>query len=118
MLRLEDLSHKISTVGGDTFLRGFPSGYFKSSSYWGANLEFRTRPWRFTPYLLVGFATFVDFGDAFSDRQDLGLNGSTGGGLRVMIPQINRAVFRADVGFPVGAPGLGSSTTLQFEQVF
>jgi hypothetical protein len=119
-LRIKELGRTISTVGGNNFLRGFPSGAFQGFSAWGANAEIRTRPWRLTSYVLLGGAAFLDFGDAFNDPNDLlfrKVHKSAGFGLRLLFPQISTFTTRLDVAFPIDEI-YGPSTTFQFQQAF
>ena len=119
-LRVEDLSRTVTTVGGNNFLRGFPSGAYQGASTWGTNVEIRSRPWRLTPYLLIGGATFFDMGDAFNGAEELlfrKVHKAAGLGIRVLLPQISALTARFDVAFPIDEI-YGPSTTFQFQQAF
>src|ERR1700722_2201722 len=63
--RYENYRNAQSTLGGDTRLRGYPSGAFIGSDFFAANLEYRSRP---VELLSVDFAgvAFVDSGTAFN----------------------------------------------------
>jgi outer membrane protein assembly factor BamA len=116
--RWRDLSRAIDTLGGDTFLRGYPSGYFQGNSSWSGNVEFRTRSFSITRFFLVGASTFFDFGNTIASPEEARhLHYSTGLGLRVLIPQVNRDLLRVDVGFPL-ADRLSPSFVIQFAQAF
>jgi hypothetical protein len=63
---------------------------------------------------------FWDMGDAFNGMQNFHLKHGFGGGLRVLLPQLDRSVFRVDVGFPLdpSVPGAQSTIIAQFRQAF
>jgi hypothetical protein len=94
-------------LGGDDRLRGYPTNFFVGKDSFSYNVEFRSRPIELYSCELGGVA-FYDVGDAFgADRfvpyQSLGI------GLRAVFPWLDRAVLRADLGFPIKRP-LDSST--------
>jgi hypothetical protein len=110
-----------STLGGDTRLRGYPSGRFRGEDLIAFNAEYRSRPFEVLK-AQIGGALFFDSGAAFDGFSDLRLGTvhspkagapaldprllasggmSTGFGLRIFLPQINRIVIRADWGFPL-----------------
>ncbi len=74
-----------------------------------ANLEIRTRPIELLTCQFAGVA-FLDSGDAFqgihalTPAQSLTPYQSVGVGLRALFPQLDRTVFRADVGVPFEHP--------------
>ena len=89
-------------LGGDDRLRGYPTNFFVGKDSFSYNVEFRSRPIELYSCELGGVA-FYDVGDAFaSDRfvpyQSLGI------GLRAVFPWLDRAVLRADLGFPLKRP--------------
>ncbi|WP_437730992.1 hypothetical protein [Sorangium sp. So ce1335] len=87
-------------LGGDTRLRGYPTGAFIGEDVLSANLELRTRPLEIWSCQIAG-AAFFDAGDAFDGYDDLRLKQSAGFGIRALFPQLNRIVMRADWGFPL-----------------
>jgi hypothetical protein len=92
-----------STLGGDTRLRGYPSGMFIGQNFFAANLELRSRPVEiFT--VQVGGVLFFDTGDAFDSLATFRLKHGAGFGLRLLFPQLERTVTRIDWGFPL-TPG-------------
>jgi hypothetical protein len=91
-----------SFLGGNSELRGYPSRYFAGKDYVTTNLEYRTRSFEIGSILLGGVA-FYDVGDAFNGFDRLDPKQSVGGGLRIVFPQIERAVLRLDVGVPIMA---------------
>ncbi len=99
-------------LGGDTRLRGYPSSGFQKSfsgaTYFAANLEFRTAS---VDILTAqsGLAAFYDVGHAAGSFAELSPHQSVGLGLRILFPQADRTVFRADWAFPLN-PVAGQST--------
>jgi len=55
----------------------------------------------------VGAAAFYDVGDANDDVHRFHLKQDTGVGVRILFPEFDRVVFRADWGFPL-SPGYAS----------
>lgn len=90
-------------LGGASRLRGYPSSSFRGEDTFVANLEIRTRSIEILSCQIAG-VLFVDAGDSFDGFEKFELKRSAGFGLRAMLPQINRVVFRADWGFPLHAP--------------
>jgi hypothetical protein len=112
-----------SFLGGDTQLRGYPSSFFVGKDTVTSNLEFRTMPVEVLHAAQLGGALFYDVGDAFDGWNNLRPAQSTGFGIRTLFPQLDRLVFRADVGFPVGEsahlPGVAPwSFFIAFGQAF
>jgi hypothetical protein len=130
-------------TGGDDRLRGYPSNFFFGKDTVFFNLEFRSRPVEILKAQLGG-VLFYDVGDAstrffcFTDGSDRGGSGlgcrgfdpkqSLGFGVRALFPQVNRAVFRFDLAFPLKRgpfPETGITTVVDpvgfyfaFEQAF
>ena len=69
------------------------------------NLELRSRALEIKT-VLVGAALFYDVGGAFDGFAKLQTYESAGAGLRVLFPQLDRLVFRVDVGVPLAPAGL------------
>jgi hypothetical protein len=67
-----------------------------------SNLEFRTQPVLLLHTLELGGDLFYDVGAAAFGFTNLHPKQSVGFGLRALFPQLDREVFRVDVGFPVG----------------
>lgn len=112
-------------LGGDGRLRGYPTNFFSGKDYVVGNFEYRTRPVEILS-CQVGAVLFYDVGDAMDGFESLRVKQSLGGGLRVLLPQFNRAVFRADIGFPMdrgpfsagGKPVDPFNFYVAFEQAF
>jgi hypothetical protein len=88
-------------LGGEDRLRGYPTRFFQGKDLVAMNLEFRTRPVELASCHFGG-ALFYDAGAAFAGFDRLDPAQSVGVGLRAVFPQIDRAVLRFDVGFPIG----------------
>lgn len=101
--RYRNYLNRQTVLGGDTRLRGFPSRFFQGSDFWVYNLEYRTRPLRLAS-LYFGGALGYDVGDVFDGFGSFRPKQGIGVGLRVLIPQLNRIVFRADLGIPLTRP--------------
>ncbi len=136
--RYRNYLNDYSTLGGDTRLRGYPSGTFSGKDLIVFNAEYRSRAFEVLK-AQIGGALFFDSGAAFDGLSNLRLGGdakrpneaqiqATGGlaagfGVRVFLPQINRIVIRADWGFPL-ARGYGErdsfpgELTVTFGQAF
>ncbi|HEX8793630.1 MAG TPA: BamA/TamA family outer membrane protein [Polyangiaceae bacterium] len=105
-----------SYLGGDTMLRGFPSHQFAGKNLFATNLEYRT-PHVDLASILLGLAAFYDVGDAFDGFDHFDAKHSVGFGMRAVFPQVERAVMRFDVGFPIETQGFGgASFQLAFHQ--
>lgn len=114
-------------AGGDDRLRGYPSNFFFGKDAIFYNFEFRSRPVQIMN-LQLGLAAFYDVGDATTAWHRLRPKQSVGVGLRTLIPQLNRIVFRLDFAFPMDRgpfPETGSNAPVDpfgfyfaFEQAF
>jgi hypothetical protein len=87
-------------TGGDDRLRGYPSNFFFGKDAVFYNLEFRSTSVEILKCAFGGVA-FYDVGDAAQGFDMLHAKQSVGFGLRALFPQVNRAVFRADLAFPL-----------------
>jgi hypothetical protein len=108
-----------SVLGSTTRLRGFQNAAERGFNYVVGNLEFRSRPIDIFSAQLGG-VLFYDVGDAFDTYSELGLRHGVGGGIRFLAPQLDRDVFRIDVGFPVPLDAPRGETTIiaTFGQAF
>lgn len=98
--RYRNYMNKLNQLGGEARLRGYSTGEFIGADALAANLEFRTLPVEIWSVQLAG-AAFFDVGDAFNGWDDLRVKQSAGFGLRLLFPQLDRTVMRADWGFPL-----------------
>jgi hypothetical protein len=121
--RVQNYLNALSSLGGDTRLRGYPAADFLGSDLLSANLEYRSRPFEIFS-VLIGGAAFFDTGDAFSAFSQMRLKHAIGVGTRIEFPQVQRTVLRVDWGFPLTlGPGLPTRSwpgdvTLTFGQAF
>ena len=98
--RYRNYLNRRSQLGGETRLRGYPTAALLGADVISANLEFRTRPLELWSVQLAGVG-FFDAGDAFDTFEELRVKQSAGFGLRLLFPQLDRSVMRADWGFPL-----------------
>lgn len=98
--RYRNYLNRRTRIGGETRLRGYPTEAFIGEDVLVANLEFRSRPAEIWSCQLAG-AAFFDTGDAFDRFDEMRLKQSAGFGLRLLFPQLERVVMRADWGFPL-----------------
>lgn len=114
-------------IGGEDRLRGYPLGGAElagGESQRGAdvfvmNVEFRTRGVDILS-AQCGLAAFYDVGDAADSLSELDTKQSVGLGLRILFPQLDRYVLRADWAMPL-SPGydpLPGGLFVTFEQAF
>lgn len=116
-----------SSLGGDGRLRGYPTSFFNGKDSVVYNLEYRSTPVELLK-AAIGGTLFYDAGDAMQGFDKLRPKQSVGFGVRVLLPQINRLVFRADFAFPMNRgpfPETNTSTKvdpfgfyLSFDQAF
>lgn len=111
-----------STLGGDSRPRGYPSGAFIGKDVVAATLEYRSRAAQILGCQLGG-AVFFDAGDAADGFDKMRIKQSAGFGLRVLFPQFDRVVMRADWGFPltrgvVPTGGFPGDIVVTFRQAF
>lgn len=120
--RYRNYLNKLSTLGGSSRLRGYPTQALLGKDFVTANFEFRSRPVEILACQLGG-ALFFDAGDAFDGWGDFRPKQSVGFGLRILFPQLDRTVLRADWGFPVtrgykDPDGFPGDLVVTFKQAF
>lgn len=106
-------------LDGTNRLRGYATNAAIGASWIASNLEFRTRPVQIFSTQLAA-VVFQDIGDAFFEFDELQLKQGVGFGIRFLAPQLDRDVFRFDVGFPMplDTPGGDVSFVASFGQAF
>ena len=106
-------------LGGTNRLRGYENAAEVGAHFIVSNLEFRSRPVDIFSLQLAG-VLFYDVGDAFDDFSDIVFRHGAGAGIRFLAPQLDRDVFRVDLGFPVpfDAPGGEVTVITTFGQAF
>ncbi|MFO0549030.1 MAG: hypothetical protein U0271_11625 [Polyangiaceae bacterium] len=122
--RFANYLNKRSTIGGESRLRGYPSGAYRGENVIAANLEFRSRP--FDVYTIqLGATAFFDTGAAWDRGEHLALRPSVGAGFRLVFPQLERTVMRIDWALPLALdPSVGVTSIfpgrflVTFEQAF
>ena len=117
--RYRNYLNRRTSLGGDNRLRGYPAGAFPGSDLVTANVELRTTSIDIFS-AQVGAAAFYDVGDAADAVRLFNLKQSAGVGLRILFPEFDRIVFRADWGFPL-SPGyqpLPGAFFVSFAQAF
>ncbi|HEX3594395.1 MAG TPA: BamA/TamA family outer membrane protein [Polyangiaceae bacterium] len=117
--RFDNYLNPTQSLGGTTRLRGYRTLAFVGPNVVVMNAELRTRSIEIL-HVYVGAVAFYDAGDAFRSFTTMKLRQGAGGGLRFAFPQIQRAVFRLDLGVPLNAsdPDAETSIVAQFEQAF
>jgi hypothetical protein len=119
--RYRNYLNRQTFLGGDGRLRGYPSSYFVGKDLIAYNFEFRSRPLEILSCQL-GAAAFYDVGHVANGWSRLHPRQSIGVGFRVLFPQLDRIVFRGDIGFPMTRqldPGVPPFTaSIAFEQAF
>lgn len=98
--RWNDRQNAFFTIGSDNGLRGFRINEFAGQRLTGTQIEFRSLPkaiWVFR----VGGVVFYDVGSAASSFSQMTLHHDAGIGLRSLIPQTSRELFRFDLAFPL-----------------
>jgi len=98
--RYRNYLNAFTFTGGNDRLRGYPSNYFFGKDTIFYNLEFRSTSVEILKCQLGGVA-FYDVGDAAQGFNMLRAKQSIGTGVRILLPQLNRMVFRADIAFPL-----------------
>jgi len=117
--RFDNYLNPTESLGGTTRLRGYRTEAFVGPNVVVGNAEIRSRSVEIL-HVYVGAVAFYDVGDAFHSFATMQLRQGAGGGLRFAFPQIQRAVFRIDLGFPLTPNDPDAETTVvaQFEQAF
>jgi hypothetical protein len=111
--RWHDTQNSYYVIGSDSGLRGYNVNQFRSARSDSSRraigqLEMRTVPvpwWVFR----VGAVAFYEVGGVAESLQHINLYNDVGFGLRALIPQTSRELFRFDLAFPLQAtPGTGA----------
>ncbi len=106
-------------LGGDSRLRGYAVGAFQGASELALSAELRTTSIDLFSAQL-GAAAFYDAGDANDEVRRFQLKQGAGLGLRVLFPEFDRIVLRADWGLPLssGYKTLPGALFVSFGQAF
>jgi len=103
--RWHDTQNQFFTIGSDGGLRGYAINQFYGDRRFAGQLEARSVP---VPWwvLRVGAVAFYEAGGSANSFGEMTLYQDVGIGVRTLIPQTSRELFRFDLAFPlVGAPG-------------
>ncbi len=98
--RYRNYLRAVTYEGGDGRLRGYPSKYFFGKDSVFYNVEFRSTGLDVLK-VQVGGVAFYDAGDAAQGFDMLRAKHAVGAGVRILFPQLNRQVLRADVAIPL-----------------
>lgn len=106
--RYQNYLRDLASLGGDGRLRGYAAsdtevrGSLRGSDLVAMNLEFRSRGVDVLSFQ-CGVAAFYDVGATAARFDSLALKHSAGFGLRLLLPNFDRTVFRADWAFPLNS---------------
>src|SRR5262249_54247386 len=92
--------------GGDTGLRGYAVNQYTGRARFLGHIEARTRPLRIL-FTRIGAVAFWDAGDAAPVIGDFSIKHGVGGGVRIVIPQLDPLVILADWAFALNGPAPG-----------
>ena len=100
--RWRDTINTPVSLGSTTGLRGFIADAFlvPGGDLLRTNIEYRSPP-ASSALARVGLVTFYDGGSVHRNINELNWRHSVGTGIRVLFPQLNRSVFRLDIGVPI-----------------
>lgn len=117
--RYENYLNPLVSLGGLDRLRGYRPQAFFGPNAAVVNVELRSPPIQVLS-VQVGSALFYDVGDTGIDLDHIDLRHGVGYGLRFAFPQIQRSVFRIDLGIPLNFSDryANPSIVAQFEQAF
>ena len=103
--RWHDTQNAFYAIGSDSGLRGYPIGEFIGQRRATGMLELRSMPIAFW-VLRFGAVAFYEAGGAANSFGDMQLHQDAGFGLRFLLPQTSRDIWRFDLAFPFDAvPG-------------
>lgn len=107
------------SIGSANGLRGFQIGEFRGQRLVRQQVELRSIPFPFW-IVRLGGTLFYDLGGAFNTfGNDFALHHDVGFGLRMLVPQTARDLFRFDFAFPLDGAAAGKLRFIAaFEQAF
>ncbi len=119
-LRFSRVTQPPESMGGDTGLRGYPIGAFVGDSTALGHVELRTLPAFSILGVYFAGALFFDAGTIFEEGGRAELLSDVGLGVRVLVPQSSRLLYRVDYAFPTSGPSdfLPGSLSFGVGQVF
>ena len=98
--RWHDTQNAFYSIGSDSGLRGYPIAFQIGQRRVSGQVELRTVPvsvW----VLRLGAVAFYELGGAANSLAQMPLYQDVGVGLRMLVPQTSRDLFRFDVAFPL-----------------
>jgi hypothetical protein len=98
--RFENFLNRQSVLGGESRLRGYPSGAYRGANVMAYNLELRSRPAELWTVQL-GAAAFYDTGAVWDEGETPDFVQDVGVGLRLVFPQLERTGMRFDWAVPL-----------------
>ncbi len=98
--RFENFLNRQSVLGGESRLRGYPSGAYRGANVMAYNLELRSRPAELWT-LQLGAAAFYDSGAVWDEGEVPDFVQDVGVGLRLVFPQLERTGMRFDWAVPL-----------------
>jgi hypothetical protein len=102
-----DTQNSFFGIGSDSGLRGFEINQFIGQRLTSTLVEARSVPYSLW-VLRVGAVLFYDLGGSADSLAEMKLHHDAGFGVRMLIPQTSRELFRFDVAFPLDGVGTGS----------
>lgn len=113
-----DTQNRFYGIGGDGSLRGFGANEFVGDRALNSQIEARSKPiaiWVFR----VGGVVFYEMGGAANSLAGMQIHQNAGIGLRTLIPQTSRELFRFDLAFPFDGINQGRPVFIAgFESAF
>ncbi|MEO7097640.1 MAG: hypothetical protein ABI175_30540, partial [Polyangiales bacterium] len=104
--RWNDKTNSLLTIGSDNGLRGFSINEFAGQRLSGTQVEVRSLPYALWVFRLGG-VLFYDVGGAADTFGALALHHDAGIGLRSLVLQTSRELFRFDLAFPLDGDSAG-----------
>jgi hypothetical protein len=119
-------SYLSNTIGSDSGLRGYAVNQFRSTRSPNGRRASGTVEVRSTPVpwwvFRAGGVAFYEVGGVDTTLQSMALYHDIGVGLRLLVPQTSRELFRFDLAFPTqavpGAPAFGPHFIAGFDSYF
>ena len=105
--RWNDTQNAFYAIGSDSGLRGFLINQFIGQRRFSTQVEVRSTPYKLW-VLRVGGVAFYELGGAADTLKKMPLFDDVGVGVRVLVPQTSRELFRFDLAVPLNGPDPGS----------
>lgn len=116
--RWNDTQNRFFTLGSDNGLRGFVIDEFRGERLFATQIEARSVPIELW-VLRAGAVVFYELGGAGDSFRELPIHHDVGVGIRWLIPQISRDLFRFDLAIPLDGAAAGTPRLIGgFESAF